>query len=37
VAVAAGPPKVEAIRGALATGVVGVLVTNASTARALRA
>lgn len=33
VAVAAGPQKVEAIRGALATGIVGVLVTNASTAR----
>jgi DNA-binding transcriptional regulator LsrR (DeoR family) len=32
VAVAAGPAKVEAIRGALRTGVVGVLVTDAATA-----
>lgn len=37
VAVAAGERKVAAIRGALATGVVGVLVTTAVTARALLA
>jgi DNA-binding transcriptional regulator LsrR (DeoR family) len=37
VAVAAGLAKVEAIRGALATGVVGVLVTDAPTARGLLA
>jgi DNA-binding transcriptional regulator LsrR (DeoR family) len=35
VAVAAGPAKVAAIGGALATGVVGVLVTDAATANAL--
>jgi DNA-binding transcriptional regulator LsrR (DeoR family) len=35
IAVAGGPAKVEAIRGALATGVVRVLVTTAGTARAL--
>jgi DNA-binding transcriptional regulator LsrR (DeoR family) len=35
VAVAAGATKVEAIAGALATGVVGVLVTDAPTARGL--
>jgi DNA-binding transcriptional regulator LsrR (DeoR family) len=35
VAVAAGERKVRAIRGALATGVVGVLVTDAPTARGL--
>ena len=35
VAVAAGERKVAAIRGALASGVVGVLVTDASTARGL--
>ena len=35
VAVAAGSAKVEAIRGALATGVVGVLVTDAPTARGM--
>lgn len=35
VAVAAGTAKVQAIRGALATGVVGVLVTDAPTARGL--
>ena len=35
VAVAAGPAKVDAIRGALRTGVVGVLVTDAATARML--
>ena len=35
VAVAAGPAKVAAIGGALATGVVGVLVTDAATAAAL--
>jgi DNA-binding transcriptional regulator LsrR (DeoR family) len=33
VAIAAGTAKVAAIRGALATGVIGVLVTDASTAR----
>jgi DNA-binding transcriptional regulator LsrR (DeoR family) len=32
VAVAAGPAKIEAIRGALRTAVVGVLVTDAATA-----
>lgn len=37
VAVASGPAKVEAIRGALATGVVGVLVTDATTAAGLLA
>jgi DNA-binding transcriptional regulator LsrR (DeoR family) len=37
VAVAAGPAKVTAIRGALRTGVVGVLVTDAATARGLAA
>ncbi|HET7473665.1 MAG TPA: sugar-binding domain-containing protein [Candidatus Limnocylindrales bacterium] len=35
VAVASGSAKVDAIRGALATGVLGVLVTGAATARAL--
>jgi DNA-binding transcriptional regulator LsrR (DeoR family) len=35
VAVASGRAKVGAIRGALATGVIGVLVTSADTARAL--
>jgi DNA-binding transcriptional regulator LsrR (DeoR family) len=35
IAVAGGPAKVDAIRGALATGVIGVLVTTAGTARAL--
>lgn len=35
VAVAAGPAKIGAIRGALRTGVVGVLVTDAATARKL--
>ena len=33
VAIAAGTAKTEAIRGALATGVIGVLVTDAPTAR----
>jgi deoxyribonucleoside regulator len=37
VAVAAGDAKVRAIRGALTTGVVGALVTDAPTARALLA
>lgn len=37
VAVASGIAKVEAIRGALATGVVGVLVTDAATAAGLLA
>jgi DNA-binding transcriptional regulator LsrR (DeoR family) len=37
VAVAAGPAKVAAIRGAMATGVPGVLVTSAATARELLA
>ena len=37
VAVAAGPTKAAAIRGALATGVPGVLVTSAATARAVLA
>lgn len=37
VAVAAGPAKVAAIGGALATGVVGVLITDAPTAGALLA
>jgi DNA-binding transcriptional regulator LsrR (DeoR family) len=37
VAVAAGPAKVAAIRGALLTGVVGVLVTDAATAVGLLA
>jgi DNA-binding transcriptional regulator LsrR (DeoR family) len=35
VAIAAGTAKVAAIRGALATGVIGVLVTDAATARGL--
>jgi deoxyribonucleoside regulator len=35
VAIAAGSAKVEAIRGALATGVIGVLVTDAPTARSM--
>jgi deoxyribonucleoside regulator len=35
VAVAAGAAKIRAVRGALATGVVRVLVTNAATARGL--
>lgn len=35
VAVAAGPAKVDAIRAALATGVIGVLVTDAATAAGL--
>jgi len=35
VAVAAGPEKVEAIRGALATGVIHILVTDGATASGL--
>ena len=37
VAIAAGPAKIEAIRGALRTGVVGVLVTDAATATGILA